>query len=71
MELKYIKLLKTILPHDMNDLIKEHKPYVTMIKNMQSKFNDSNENPLFDDRNIQYFNLEYLVQKGDKVLWVG
>ena len=36
----------------MKDLIEEHKPFVKEIKNMQSKFNDSKENPLFDDGNI-------------------
>ena len=43
---------KSILPLDMKDLIEEHKPFVEGIKNMQSKFNDSRENPLFDDGNI-------------------
>lgn len=36
----------------MTDLIKEHKPFVEAIQNMQRKFNDSNENPLFNNGNI-------------------
>ena len=36
----------------MKDLIKEHKPFVKVIKNMQRKINDSEENPLLDDGNI-------------------
>lgn len=36
----------------MKDLIEEHKPYVKTIKHMQNKFNDSKNDPLFNDGDL-------------------